>query len=237
MEPPKDRFCVLGLDFAYGLEDGDYDAGVMLTGDGEQVLTVHGHWGTEFYGVLRPILDWYKPFVVGERQVGLPVLRKMYDEGYGWLYFDRNMASRGRVRRDCLGHHAAKGDLIIPGLRAAIGPRDDRGELRDSQLRIYDRHLHAELCKFQFLPKNSSISAEEARDAQLGWGAPPGEHDDLAMACAYAWAGVNWLPQFEPPKFQYEQGTLGAVLNHLEEDEEKPDEMEKLEARYAQTEH
>lgn len=219
--PCKETYTVLGLDFAYGLEDGDFDAGVLLDARGKQLLTIVGHWGEAFAEVLWPILQWYQPFVVGERQVGLPTLRAIYDgrpeikrPGYTWLYFNRDMADRGRKRRDALGHHAFAGDLIIPELRKAIAPRDSSGKLLAPKIEIYDEEILSQLQKFQFMPKSRSAVAEdeELRDHERTWGAPPGEHDDLVMALGYAWAGIAWLPHFEKPPEVFKPGTMGAMF-------------------------
>lgn len=208
--PPADCYFALGLDFSYGLADGDADAGVILDARGRQLATLDGHWGEGFAEILWPVLQWYRPFVVGEKQVGLPTLRVLFDRGYRWMYFNRADDARGRPKRDTLGHHAFHGDLIIPQLRAAIGPRDAAGNLVPSRIEVRDPEVHRQLCAFRFLGKTESVPAEGARDADRRWGAPAGDHDDLVMALGYSWAGVLWLPQFEPPPERFAPGTAGA---------------------------
>jgi hypothetical protein len=218
-DPRVDRPCALGLDFAYGIQGGDFDAGVMLDSEYEQVLTVHGHWGEGFADVLWPILQWYQPFVVGERQVGLPTLRKLYDRGYGWMYFNRDESKKGKPARDCLGHHAHAADGITPRLRSLIAPRNGDGTLGDSIIKVRDTVLHSELCKYGFQPRSANVPIEGARDTQYVMSAPPGEHDDLVKACGYAAAGVEWLPAYEKPREQLPADSIGAFLGYDDEDE------------------
>jgi len=213
-DPDPEKVYCLGLDFAYGLPDGDFDAGVMLDQYGDQVATVHGHWGpTAFTQVLWPLIEWFEPFVVGERQVGLPVLRELYDKG-AWTYFHRADDSRGRTQRDMLGHHASGTDLRIPTLRKMIGPRDGNGILQEPKIKVRDAEVIRELSRFQYNPRSSTVSMEEARDNQLAWGAPHGEHDDLVSALSYAVLGQIWLPRFEKPKAKFAPDSIGAKLGH-----------------------
>jgi len=218
--PRVDKPCSLGLDFAYGIEGGDFDAGVMLDCDLKQVLTVHGHWGDGFADVLWPILEWYKPFVVGERQVGLPTLRKLYDRGYGWLYFNRDESKKGRPVRDTLGHHAHAADGMVDRLRSLIAPRQADGTLLAPKIEIYDETLHGELCKYGFQPRSANVPEEGARDSQYVLSAPTGEHDDLVKACCYAAAGVAWLPAWEKPKESLPVGSIGQMLGWDKEDKQ-----------------
>lgn len=198
--PRRDTYYSMGLDFAYGLEGKDFDAGVIVDGQGRQVLAVDGHWGERFIDVLWPILRWYKPFVVGERQVGLPTLRRLWDGGYVWMYFHKDGANRYEPSRDTLGHHASKGDLIIPRLQSAI---------RQGDVTIRDEPLRHECALFQFSPRSSTRAMEDARDVDLRWGAPTGEHDDRLMALAYAVQGLAWLPEFPMAEMKFKPQTFG----------------------------
>lgn len=219
-EPKIERRYSLGLDFAFGVEGGDFDAGVMLDDTGEQAATIHGHWGAGFEEILYPVLDWFDPFIVGERTAtGLPILQRFYRKRY-WVYFERNEESRGNADLDKLGHRPTQSDITIHELRRAIGTRNDRGELEPPKVIIHDGELIGQLMKFGFRPRSARVEPSEARDAQLIWGAPAGEHDDLVRAGALAWFGLKWLPAYEPPKVKYAEGTIGHVLGH---DRQEPD--------------
>jgi hypothetical protein len=221
--PRKDKPVALGLDFALGLQDGDFDAGVALDVDHKLVFTCHGRWAESFSDILWPLLQWYEPFVVGERQVGLPILRNLYDRGYGWLYFNREESKKGRPPRDMLGHARYAGDTIIPRLRRLIAPRASDGTLEPSKIEIYDAELHGQLCKFGFQPRSDAVPDDgTGRDAQYKMSAPAGEHDDLVLACAYACAGVEWLPAYEKPPARFAPGTVGHMLGMDEPDESTP---------------
>ena len=182
--PPADCYCALGLDFSYGLADGDADAGVILDARGRQLATLDGHWGEGFAEILWPVLQWYRPFVVGEKQVGLPTLRVLFDRGYRWMYFNRADDARGRPKRDTLGHHAFHGDLIIPQLRAAIGPRDAAGNLVPSRIEVRDPEVHRQLCAFRFLGKTESVPAEGRGMPIAAGGRRPG----ITMTWSWRWA-------------------------------------------------
>lgn len=210
-EPDPAIYCAAGIDFAYGLPTGDYDAAIILGSDGEQKAVAHGHWGESFADILWPILQWYKPFVVGERQVGLPTLRRLYDKGYSWMYFDRNYSAKSMAQRDALGHHSKKGDVIIPMLQNAIAPRNSAGEVQPPKIAVHDQQTYHELAAYQFVPRGAARSIENLTDADLAYSAPPGEHDDLVMALAFAWAGVQWLPQYNPPAPEFPNMSLGKL--------------------------
>lgn len=209
-EPPDpEATYVMGADFAYGLIDNDYDACVVLkkTRDGviEQVAEAHGHWGDIFFAkVLQELGLWYYgAFLVGERQVGLPCMRRLYDEmGYGFIFKQRREQSRSRRISDALGHHRSAGDTIIPNLRLAI----QRGDiiLRSEDL------LH-ELKLYQFRPRRTTDDRIEGlASVDLTTGAPQGSHDDLVMALAYGWHGCREIGEAKLPEEPYRPGTHGA---------------------------
>ena len=209
-EPGEGRQYVLGLDFAEGMETGDYDAGVLLDDMGGQCATVHGRWGNDgFYSVLCPLIDWYSPFIVGERQHGLLVLRRFFSEGR-WLYYDRREDARSRPMGDKLGHAAVKLDPTVQSLRAELAPHGPAGELLPSKLVIRDERLLDELFRFQYRPRSSTVDPETAHDDQLVWGAQVGHHDDLVRAYALAVWGLNELPHYPQPKTKYAPWTWGA---------------------------
>lgn len=221
-EPSSDRRYTCGLDFAYGLrptadgdKGGDDDAAVLLDDKGDQVATLVGKWGNAgFLSQLRPLLDWYKPLICGEQQVGLEVLRSLYRESY-WMYYDRDEAKRSRPVMDKLGHFKTRAKIPIMMLRKALGARDDKGLLLPPKIKVRDAQLHGQLCSYQFMA-SGGVDIYDAGDDSLKMSAPPGEHDDLVNACAYAYLALCDMPFYQQPKPRFEPGSLGALLGHEE---------------------
>lgn len=207
------RTYAAGFDCAYGLADGDADACVVLDDVGDVAAVLHGRFGNVlFLHHLRPLFDWYEPFIVGERQVGLEVLRQLWDDGR-WLYFQRDETKRTRPQRDAVGHHKSATSTSILKLRRALSCRDREGKPKDPAIRVRDAILLDELRSFQFLPK-SGATLEGLHDDQMVMGAAPGSHDDLVVALSYALMGQYELPRFEKPQPKYKPGSMGAVLDH-----------------------
>ena len=211
--PRADTRYVMGHDSAYGLVTGDWDYVVVIDRNtGHQVAEAQGHWGDVGWAEVLFGLHWYyrKAFMLGERQVGLWVMRRLYDEmTVTYQYFNRDEAKKAKRRSDTLGHHRTAGDLVIRRLRRAIAPRDPRGHLMPPEVYVHSRELHRQLVKYQFAPRRESIVPEEARDAELGMGAPSGDHDDGVMGLAYARMALEQVPLFEQPEQEYEEGTYG----------------------------
>ena len=132
-EPPRyDEPYVIGADFAYGLEGRDYDAAVVWHAHDDpprQVATLHGHWGERFDRPLYALLRYYnEAFLLGERQVGLPILRSIVrDYGHGWVYYEQDLKRRGKKMSDRLGWPKS-------------GPRARDPLLRKQRLVIKDRN-------------------------------------------------------------------------------------------------
>lgn len=202
---------VIGADFAAGLLGKDYDAAivgrVLEDGNVHQVAEARGHWGDVFFAETLWLLGVYygEAFVVGERQFGLPCLRRLYDEmGYGWLYTRRLPEKRGERVSDNLGHHRSAGDTVIPNYRLAIA----RG---DVQLRSKD--TIEEHRRYVFRPRAVRKTLDEVdSSADLVTGAPDGENDDMVMAGAYMWHGARNLARFERPHRAYRPGSFGDVF-------------------------
>jgi hypothetical protein len=208
--PIPGHHYVAGGDFALGVEGRDYDALVLLdknTWPVEQVAELHGRWGPDRFDRLIYCMAryYYNAFIVGERQVGLPVLRSLLNNfEYGYLYYNRNEATRGRRRQDILGHHKIPGDPCIPRLRAAV---------RGNQLIPRSEQFHGELKNYQFRPRGKEKEkTEDMRDSDLIMGAPSGEFDDLVNAGAYAWKGIEEVHLFEADRPIFAQGTAGSEL-------------------------
>jgi len=210
-EPPfVGSVYVLGADFAAGLVGRDYDALVILKkredGICEQVAEARGWWGDSTFAEIMFLLGvWYlNAFIVGERQFGLPTLRRLYDEyHYPYIFKGRSEASRSRRPSDLLGHHRSAGDTTIPNLRSAI--TKDSLVLRSSD-------LLQELRQYQYRTRNQSLDNESARSDQLTTSAPNGLNDDMVLALAYAWHAAKEVGRFQMPLINYAPGTFGNLF-------------------------
>lgn len=214
-DPQPGRYYVAGFDAAKGIIDRDFDAFELFDERGEQCAVAYGHWGENAGPILDPLIDHYggtRVFIVGERaDWGLISLRYWFDHGR-WMYFDRDETKRGRPTRDVLGHAPTAMDHTVQRLRAALGPRDGTGALLPPTIKIRHEETHRQLMRFSFRPKSRAVDYETATDRQLVWGAPVGDHDDLVRATALAVAGLEWVPEFVPPKPVFAPGTDGYVL-------------------------
>lgn len=221
----EDRY-VIGHDSAYGLSTGDFDYAVVLSRNtGRQVAEAQGRWGDVNWALVLSALYWYygQAFMVGERQVGLMVMRRLYDEmGIGYQYYDRDQAKRAPRRSDTLGHHRRTGDLTIPMLRRALGPRDGHGRLCPPEVVVRSIELHRQLTKFQFRPRAETKTYDEVHDDELEYGAPTGDHDDGVLALGYARMGLSEVAKFEPPPETYKPGTYGHTFKIDEKLNPKP---------------
>lgn len=212
-EPPviHDTY-VIGADFAAGLVGRDYDAAIVLKKDRDgkciQVAEARGWWGdATFADIVFMLARWYyNAFIVGERQFGLPTLRRLYDEyHYPYIFRGRNETHRTRRPSDLLGHHRSSADTIIPNLRAAIS-RDD--------IVLRSPDLMEELRQYQFRPRSENIDVESARSDQLITSAPSGMNDDLVLALAYSWHAAREVGRFTMPEGDYLPDTYGAIFDN-----------------------
>lgn len=210
LEGERDNY-IIGADFAAGLIGKDYDAAIVgrKTADGQllQVAEAAGHWGDVFFAeILYFLAVWYYgAFIVGERQFGLPCLRRLYDEmGYTYLYHQRREDSRARRPSDLLGHHRAAGDTIIPNARLAV---------KREEVRFVSRDTLTQLKRYQFRPRNKTQTIDDVEASTgLVTGAPSGENDDLVMAGAYLVHGAREIVHFVRPKPLYKPGSFGDVF-------------------------
>lgn len=209
---------VIGHDSAYGLAEGDFDYAVVLSRNtGRQVAEAQGRWGDQQWAKTLAALYWYygEAFMLGERQVGLPTMRRLYDElGVTYQYFDRDDSTPGRRHSDKLGHHRRTGDLVIPRLQAAIAPRDLAGNRLPPTVQFVSPELLRQLRAYQWRPRREGVQLKDAHDEDLECGAPAGDHDDGVMA-AYAVMALGEVARFpEPPKPKYGPGAAGTLLDH-----------------------
>lgn len=213
-EPPifdEQNNYIIGADFAYGLVDKDFDAAVVgrKTPDGQviQVAEAHGHWGDVFFAEVLFMLGvlYFEAFIVGERQVGLPCLRRLYDEmGYGYLYHQRREDTRSRRFSDLLGHHRSAADTIIPNLRVGV---------KTGSIIVRSDTTVEEIKRYQFRPKNKTDVLDDLPNStNITTGAPDGEYDDLVMASAYMYHGAREIIHYEKPKRPYRRGSFGDVM-------------------------
>lgn len=210
-EPVPGLTYVIGGDFALGMEGRDYDAFVgLVKGDGKprQVFEAHGHWGERADRLLYALAIYYnKAFIVGERQVGLPILRRLYtDFGYANLYYERSERDPTRRHMDSLGHPRIYDDFTLRNLRIAV--QDQTVELRSLS-------LMEQMQKLEFYAKGEDGGVKDrARDEALRVRIPGGGSPDLVMGAAYAWLGIREVAHFAPPPSPYAPDSLGAILEH-----------------------
>lgn len=210
-DPEAFGHYVIGADFAAGLLGKDYDAAVvgLMTEDGHvrQVAEARGHWGDVFFAETLWLLGTYygEAFICGERQFGLPCLRRLYDEmGYGWLYTRRASEKKGERTSDNLGHHRSAGDTVIPNYRLAIARND-------MELRSVDTVM--EHRQYVFRPRAKTRTMDDVgSSSELITSAPDGENDDMVLAGAYAWHAARNIARFVRPKRAYAPGTFGEVF-------------------------
>ena len=213
-EPEVESTYVAGADFAAGLVGRDYDALLIgrKTPEGQlvQVAEAQGWWGdAQFADIIYALCVWYyNAFLVGERQFGLPTLRRLFDEyRYAAVYKGRSEQSRSRRPSDNLGHHRSANDTIIPNLRSALC----RGDII-----IRSEDTLAELRQYQYQPKfkGPSVDVDMLRSHEMVTSAPPGMHDDMVLACGYMWHAAREVGRFSMPEASYAPGTYGEIFQN-----------------------
>lgn len=210
--PIPGHVYVVGADFAYGIPGKDYDAAVILDSDTDpprQVGTLYGHWGERFDRVLYAALRfWNDAFLLGERQVGLPIIRTLVEQyGHGWVWMERDLKRPGRKPTGMYGYPATVKRARDPLLRAA------RIAVRDKRIVLRDATLIDQLGKLQFVGPDSK-EPEEIEDADLDIRLVGGGSPDLVKALCYALHALDECPKYDRPRAKYDRGTLGAVLEH-----------------------
>lgn len=220
-EPVPGEDYSIGADFGAGLQNSDFDAAVVIRQKTRrQVGTAVGRWGDVGFAWVLYSLGWYfnEALIVGERQFGLPVLRRLYDEwGYTRLYHDKDEEHQAPRMSDLLGHHSFHGDCIIPRLQWAIAPKEkETGTRLPPQVWFRDPELIDQLYRYQWQPKSKTVELVDSRNRDLVRSAPPGYHDDLVMAAAFAVHGWLELPKFKKVKAIFPRGSLGELLQHAD---------------------
>jgi hypothetical protein len=159
----------IGADVAEGLADGDYDAAVVLDGEGNEVASLHGRWPPEVFAQkLYGLGERYGfPLLAVERNNhGHACLLRLRDLGYPRLYYSSDPL------RDGARDEPRPGWLTTRSSKPMVVDVLARG-LREHTLRPRDRLSLQEMRLFRFR-------------ADGGMGAPPGFHDDRVMAWAIA---------------------------------------------------
>jgi hypothetical protein len=223
--PELGESYVMGADFGEGLENRDWDAAVVLAQRTKrQVAQARGRWGDVNFAYVLWALGWFfnEALLVGERQFGLPIMRRLYDEwGYVYQYMAAEDEKRASVRKsDLLGHHRYYGDLVIPRLQWAIAPlatdanNRPTGQKHKHEIQFVDPVLLKELETYEWRPKGKNLDMADAGGRQMSMGAPSGLFDDCVMAAAYAVMGWIELPRFVAKKAPILPGSMADVLGH-----------------------
>ena len=214
-DPDQMDNYVIGADFAAGLVGKDYDAASvgLKTADGQliQVAEAQGHWGDIFFAEVLYKLGvlYFEAFLCGERQFGLPCMRRLYDEmGYTYQYHQRKEDSTARRHSDTLGHHRGVGDMIIQNHQLAI----KKGDVKLNSTRAITEHK-----RYQYRARNKNDMIDDVeRSSDLVTSAPTGENDDLVMGNAYMTHASREIIHYKRPKRDYAVGTFGDVMGLAE---------------------
>lgn len=194
-EPIEGHEYVIGADFAYGI-GRDRDAAVVLDITERpvvQVAEMAGQWGEQFDEPLARLGRWYNnAFILGESQVGHPILARMARNGYPFLYKERREDAITKAPILRYGWARTYDDLALRNFRAAVFSRrvvllspallDEMAELEYYQPSDNDARSHDDDTLRLRLPQDAT-------------GRRPSP--DLTMAAAYAWHAFGERPKFE----------------------------------------
>lgn len=188
----------MGGDWAYGIAGRDRDAfcvfGKFPSGDGYRIVQVAqawGWWGERVHRVVYAMLRYYNDaLLVGERQVGLPTLRKLVDEyGYRRVYFDRQLHRKGKPRTDVLGIHRSRNDVTLTNFRVAVAER---------KVVINSVELAEEMDRLQWASKTEETYDKRTPDEGLVLKVQSGGSPDLVMSACYGLHAARCLHLFSP---------------------------------------
>jgi hypothetical protein len=197
-----------------GLDGKDFDyVHVLEVSTGEQVAVARGHWGImELPRTIARLHHYYNQAFVGcERQVGLQVSQTLWQQyGITYQYRNRDEQKGGRPATQALGHFRTSDDLAMGLLRRDLAQAADV-----CPLKLRDAETIRQLQKYQFAPRSRMLLLDQASDAQLKMGAPPGDHDDAVTSLAVLALLMREVQHFadEAPKFRV--GTYGHVVQDV----------------------
>lgn len=214
--PRPTRLYVLGVDFAHGRDDGDFDAVSVFDkssereGDGtpRQVAELQGRWGPVFHTVLYAVHRWYNDgFILGEYQGGgSHILRWLWDYyGVRSMYFelDRSKAKPDRPANPRLGWYRHANDEVMALFRQAVMQR--RVALRSAA-------LVDQMSKLIWASKGAAPDAgEKEPDERQRMKLIGGRSPDLVMAAAYGYFALSQVYEFVKPPPALPPGSMGAV--------------------------
>jgi len=200
----------VGADFAYGIEGRDFDAACVLDISARpfvQVCELHGHWGERFDRVLYAVLRAYgDAFLLGERQVGLPTLRRLYREyEHRVMYYQRDEDKKSSPVTDRLGWPRVANDITTREFRRAV---------MDRQVIIRSRPTIDQMRRtVWYSQRERTAGADRSRDEQLQIKLNGGGSPDLVIAAMYAYYGAAFEQvHFPKPPEPYAPNTLGAIF-------------------------
>lgn len=213
-KPQPGRCYVIGADFAYGI-GRDRDTACVLDKTCEQegqparqVAEIDGDLGERFEGVLYALHRIYNDaFILGERQVGLFILRRLWDHyGVRNLYRQQSITKTAVVEDENpeLGWHRGGNDVTLQEFRKAV---------RDRKIVLRSRALLEQMGRMEWKPRSDDLykSANEP-DAKLTLKLRGGGSPDLAIAAMYANYALSQVALFEKPKPMFPPGSYGDVL-------------------------
>jgi phage terminase large subunit-like protein len=208
--PSIGQTAVIGADFAYGLEGRDLDTAIVLDKSvtpARYLATAAGRWGETFDRVLYALAVFYGgAFILGERQVGLPSLRRLLAEfQYTYLYYGRQEQDRRRPVTDKLGHPRTYDDVTLRNLRRAV---------IDETLEVRDDSVIDQMGRLKYHNPTEITQGQRLEDFRLKIKLSGGGSPDLVMALCYAWHALSEVHHFEKPEPLFPPGSMGEALGY-----------------------
>lgn len=191
----------MGGDWAYGIKGRDRDAFTVFGKFPDssergyrivQVAQAWGWWGERVHRVVYALLRYYNSALLcGERQVGLPTMRRLIDEyGYHRIYFDRALARRGKPKSDVLGVQRSRvQDVILSNFRAAVA---------DGLVELKSPELVREMESLKWEERGKADPYRKASDDNLVLKMQAGGSPDLVMGASYGYHAARCLHLFDP---------------------------------------
>lgn len=212
--PVPGHIYVVGADFAYGIQGRDFDAAVILdatalakTGQAVQVGELHGHWGETFDTALyAAIRYWADAFLLGERQVGLFTLKRLWSKySLRYMYYHRDLNTGQDMASDvpALGWHRSGNDLAMREFRLAA---------KQGHMLLRSQQTIEQMGKLQWVSKAEEGGADREPDERLKMKLQGGGSPDLVMAAMYANFALSQVHQFEKPEPVFMPGSYGDVF-------------------------